>query len=81
METENSTKTGTATDANTVLAEGFNPHETIVVGWLDGKITYCRTFNHVTDRYNMMKAFDYVREHCDNYTMSSRLDKLIRYEG
>lgn len=80
METETSTKTETATDANTVLAEGFNPHETIVVGWQKGKITYCRTFNDVSDRYNMMKAFDYVREHCEICYMSSRLDALIKPE-
>lgn len=64
--------------ANIELAEGFYPHQTIVIGWKGGKIIYCRTFNDISDRYNMIAAYNYVRTIADSCVMSSRLDSLIQ---
>ncbi len=80
MENKTSNETGTANDANTVLGEGFNPHQTILVGWKNGKIIYCRTFDDENDRENMFKGFDYVRGVADSYIMTSELDKTIVQE-
>lgn len=62
--------------------EGFDidSHNTIIVGWVNYKITYCRTFDSLADRESMMKAFNFVRENCDSYSLTSLLDELIEYK-
>lgn len=67
-------------DAKPVLGEGFNPHQTILVGWKNGNIIYCRTFDDENDRENMFKGLDYVRGVADSYIMTSQLDKTIVQE-
>lgn len=52
-------------------------HETIVVGWLRGKIIFCRTFNETTEKEIMERAYDYVRLNCDKYVMTEMLDSII----
>jgi hypothetical protein len=80
MENKNSNETETANDANTMLGECFNPHQTIPVGWKNGKIIYCRTFDDENYRESMLKGFDCVREVADSYIMTSQLDKTIAQE-
>ncbi len=54
-------------------------HESILIGWKEGKIFYCRTFDDQNDRENMFKAFDFVKKKCDKYALTSTMEDVIIY--
>lgn len=47
----------------------FGTHDTIVLGFESGKIKFCRTFNHQTQREDMLKAYDHVSSKYEKYSM------------
>ncbi len=55
-------------------------HETIIVGWKNGKVVYCRTFDDHNDRADMQTAFGLVSSECDEYVMTCELDHIIKNE-
>lgn len=52
-------------------------HQTIIIGWNHGVVEFCRTFDDINDRENMLKAYEQVNKDCEMYIMSTKLNKLI----